>query len=209
MTDLSGRLRAATGYYDGSYPPELITPPTNPPTLTSLNPTSIVVDTPTLVTVTGTNFYSGSRIFASGTQQITHYISPTQLSYEALADQAPGHSTVEVHNGTQISNSIDLQVTVPPAVFEITGCTPNTGPAAGGTSVTITGNLFTSQGAVGTITGIGFGSAANGWFAAANQDLVNDTTITCDTPGMSTGVQDIRFNGQTDEAIGVGLFTAT
>jgi IPT/TIG domain len=108
MSDLLSRLRIATSYYDESLPPEIIEPVQ--PTLTSLNPTSIVMGTPTLVTVTGIEFTHSSKIRSAFTDQITTYISPTQLSFMAEADTV-GHTTIEVANGELISNSIDLNVT--------------------------------------------------------------------------------------------------
>jgi hypothetical protein len=73
-----------------------------------------------------------------------------------------------------ISSSQDSFIAAPlPTVTEVS---PSSGPAAGGTSVTITGTNFTGA------TGVGFGSNA-----ATNVTVVNSTTITATAPA-STGL---------------------
>ncbi len=67
-------------------------------------------------------------------------------------------------------------VAAPPTV---TGLSPSSGPAAGGTSVTITGIGFTGA------TAVDFGTTA-----ATDVVVVNDTTITADSPAGS-GVADV------------------
>ena len=67
-------------------------------------------------------------------------------------------------------------VAAPPTV---TGLSPSSGPAAGGTSVTITGTGFTGA------TAVDFGSTA-----ATDVVVVNDTTITANSPAGS-GVADV------------------
>ena len=67
-------------------------------------------------------------------------------------------------------------VAAPPTV---TGLSPSSGPAAGGTSVTITGTGFTGA------TAVDFGTTA-----ATDVVVVNDTTITADSPAGS-GVADV------------------
>ena len=61
----------------------------------------------------------------------------------------------------------------------VTGLSPSSGPAAGGTSVTITGIGFTGA------TAVNFGTTA-----ATDVVVVNDTTITADSPAGS-GVADV------------------
>ena len=61
----------------------------------------------------------------------------------------------------------------------VTGLSPTSGPAAGGTLVTITGTSFTGA------TAVDFGTTA-----ATNVTVVNDTTITADSPA-GTGTVDV------------------
>lgn len=62
------------------------------------------------------------------------------------------------------------------AVPTLSGVSPDNGPAAGGTAVTLTGTNFTD------VTGVTFGGDA-----ATNVSVVSDTSITCDTPAHAAG----------------------
>lgn len=62
----------------------------------------------------------------------------------------------------------------------ITGIDPNSGPAAGGTAVTITGDHLAGA------TGVTIGGAA-----ATAFDVVNDETITAVTPAGTAGARDV------------------
>src|SRR5262249_43246883 len=61
----------------------------------------------------------------------------------------------------------------------VTGLVPTVGPEAGGTLVTITGTSFTGA------TAVNFGATA-----ATNLNVVNDTTMTADSPA-GTGTVDV------------------
>jgi uncharacterized protein (TIGR03437 family) len=76
------------------------------------------------------------------------------------------------------SNIVLIPVTSPTnaATPTVTSVTPNTGPAAGGTAVTIKGTNFAS-GATATFGGV----------SATNVVVVNNTTITCTTPAGTKG----------------------
>jgi hypothetical protein len=105
---------AIARYYDESVTPDIIAgaPPPVLPTITALTPATMVVNTPTTITVTGTNYDAGSVIYQGSppVAQITTYISATSLSFSAEADQV-GHFSVEVRNGNRRSNSMDCAVT--------------------------------------------------------------------------------------------------
>jgi hypothetical protein len=62
----------------------------------------------------------------------------------------------------------------------VTGVSPNTGPPAGGTAVTITATNFTSP-----------ATATFGGVAATNVIVVNSTTITARTPAHAVGPVDV------------------
>lgn len=62
----------------------------------------------------------------------------------------------------------------------IASISPNSGPAAGGTAVTITGDNFAGA------TGVTIGGAAVTAF-----DVVNDEKITCTTPAGTAGARDV------------------
>lgn len=98
------------GYYDQSYPPWVFTP--GPvPAVTTLAPSSIVVDTPTLVTVTGTGFTPQSKVAVDGVRQSTTFVSATSLTYTAEADEAGAQDVRVVDQFGQVSNAASLTVT--------------------------------------------------------------------------------------------------
>ena len=78
----------------------------------------------------------------------------------------------------------------------ITSVSPNSGPAAGGTTVTITGTNLTGA------TAVMFGSTA-----ATSFSVVNATTITAVTPAGTAGPVNIAVTVSGVTATGAGLFT--
>jgi hypothetical protein len=72
---------------------------------------------------------------------------------------------------------------------------PNTGPTAGGTTVTVTGTGFTN----GT-TSVRFGATA-----AASYSVVNDTTITAASPAHAAGTVDVTVTNATGTSGTSGL----
>jgi len=93
MTDIRG-------YYDQSYPPDILRPPTVPdPSITSLAPNTAVAGSgPVTVTVTGTDFVAGSVIEINQSAVPTTFVSATNLttSYDPLT---VGDKTFTVRNG--------------------------------------------------------------------------------------------------------------
>jgi hypothetical protein len=82
------------------------------PVLTAISPTSVNVGAFSL-TVTGSNFLSGSQVLLAGAPLSTTYVSATQLSATGTA-AAAGIFAVSVSNpnpGQSTSSSINLQVT--------------------------------------------------------------------------------------------------
>ena len=84
-------------------------PPGPAPTLTSLSPDYIHLGAPTTVVVTGTGFSRWSKVWADEAAQNTTYVSPTELTYWAQADQV-GSQTITVHDPNGTSEAIELQV---------------------------------------------------------------------------------------------------
>ena len=141
------------------------------PTVTGLSPTSGPPAGGTLVTITGTSF-TGATAVDFGTTPATNVtvVSDTTIT----ADSPAGTGTVDVTVTTPADvghvarRSVHLHVAAAPTV---TGLSPTSGPAAGGTLVTITGTSFTGA------TAVDFGTTP-----ATNVTVVNDTTITADSP---------------------------
>lgn len=80
----------------------------------------------------------------------------------------------------------------------VTGIAPNSGPAAGGTAVTITGTQMTG------VTGVTFGGVA-----ATAVVVVNDTTVTAVTPAHAIGAVDVVTTDADGSFTSVAGFTYT
>ena len=89
--------------------------------------------------------------------------------------------------------TITVTVVPPPTV---TAISPNAGPTAGGTAVTITGTNFTGA------TSVTIGGAAT-----TSVVVVNATTITATTPAGTAGAQDVVVTTPAGNGTGTGLFT--
>ncbi len=117
-----------------------------PPTVTGLSATTGPTGGGTVVTVTGTNFTPASKVtFGTTTAAVTY------LSQQALTVTAPkGSGTLDVRvttaGGTSGTSAADKFFfgTAP----SVTKLSPSSGPASGGTTVTITGSNLTGTTAV-------------------------------------------------------------
>jgi hypothetical protein len=145
-----------------------------PPTVSSVSPNNGSLAGGTVVTITGTSFAAGATVtFGSTAAANVVVVNATTLTATTPAGSA-GAVTVTVTVSGQSGNLAGgFTYVVTPTV---SGVSPNSGPPAGGTAVTITGTNF-AAGA--TVT---FGSAA-----ATNVAVVNATTLTATTPLGNTG----------------------
>jgi hypothetical protein len=123
------------------------------PRIAALKPTSGPERGGTSVTITGTNLGSATSV-EFGSTDATSFTVNADNSITAISP--PGSGTVDVAvttpNGTSPTSAADqfsYIVEPPPAISKIK---PNKGPAAGGTTVTITGSGFTEA------TSVQFGS---------------------------------------------------
>jgi hypothetical protein len=99
------------------------------------------------------------------------------------------------------------QPPVTPTAPTVTGVTPNSGPAAGGTAVTISGTGFNTFGAY----DVAFYDASDNYFDTTDFVVVHDNTITVstaavDTPGTYSLV--VTFNAADNISL-VNCFTYT
>ena len=148
------------------------------PVVTGVSPTSGPAAGGTLATITGTGF-SGATVVDFGTAAATGLtvVNSTTITADSPAGSGVVDVTVTTPGGQSATSAADhFTYVVAPVV---TGVSPTSGPAAGGTFVTITGTGFSGAAVV------DFGTAA-----AANVTVVNSTTITADSPAGS-GVVDV------------------
>jgi len=96
------------------------------PVISSLSPSTAIAGGPTFsLTVTGTNFTSGSTVNWNGASRGTSFTSATQLIAVILATDiaSVGSNTVTVSTGSNKSNSLPFAVTAEPPV--VASLSPN------------------------------------------------------------------------------------
>ncbi len=146
--------------------------------VSSIDPDSGPTAGGTAVTISGTGFEAGAVVTIGG----------VGASEVVVVDD----STITAVSGTHAAGTVDVEVTSPGgdvatlaggftffAPPSVTGIDPNTGPAAGGTTVTITGADFVA-GATVTIGG-----------EAAVAEVLDSTTIVATAPPLGGGVRPI------------------
>src|SRR5579863_6117100 len=112
-----------------------------PPTVTNVNPDTGPSAGGISVTITGTNFSGATVVRFGGTAASSFTVnSATQIAATSPAGTGTVDVTVTTSGGTSAASGADQfsYVSAP----TVTNVSPNTGPPAGGTSVTITGTNF-------------------------------------------------------------------
>jgi hypothetical protein len=143
------------------------------PTVTGLSPNSGPAAGGTSVTITGTNF-SGVTAVKFGTSNATSYtvVSTTQITAVSPAGSGTVYVTVAAAGGTSGAVAASqFTYTGGGTGPAVTAINPASGPAAGGTTVTITGANFTGA------TAVRFGSTN-----APSFTVVSATQITAVSP---------------------------
>jgi len=168
------------------------------PTTTGITPNHGPVAGGTTVTITGTNFTAGSTVSVDGGPAITPAtIAPDGLS---LTFVTPAHAagpvpvTVTSSTGTSAPQTFTYD-----ALPTATGLTPNNGPTAGGTSVTVTGTGFTPDARVSVDGGapiVPTSIAANGQSLVFTTPAhaVGPVPVTVTTAGGTTAPQTFTYN---------------
>jgi IPT/TIG domain-containing protein/fibronectin type III domain protein/thrombospondin type 3 repeat protein len=168
------------------------------PTVTSVSPSSGPTAGGTAVTLAGTNFVSGATVRIGGTAATgVTFVSATQLRATTPAGSAGGQS-VQVTNpdGQSATRASAFTYTAPTPGPSLTSVSPASGPAAGGTAVTLTGTNFVA----GTTVTIGGNVATNVVVASA-------TRITAVTPAGTAGARDVRVAASAGSSTLAGGFT--
>lgn len=147
------------------------------PTVTGISPTEGPAAGNTTVTVTGANFTGATGVFFGSVAASSFTVdSDTQITAVSPAASLSGATdiTITTPRGTSPTGSTDqfnYITATPPSVTDIN---PTSGPATGGTAVTITGTAFTG------FTDVGFGQAS-----AASVTFDSDTQLTAISPSGS------------------------
>jgi hypothetical protein len=154
------------------------------PTVASLQPAAGTVDGGTVVTVTGTGLTGSTGVaFGDATGTALEVVSDTELRVTSPAHAAaPVDLVVQHPNGASAPTVFTyednpVEPVTPPVVESLT---PDHGPAAGGTVVTVTGSGF--EGA----TGATFGGTPGTGFTVSS-----DTQLSVVTPAHAAGVVEL------------------
>ena len=121
--------------------------------------------------------------------------SGVQLDYFEIQWYFDGIGGFTASDQDFVSFSV-TSMTAPATAPTVTAISPNSGPAAGGTSVSITGTNLS-----------GATSVTIGGTAATGVTVVNSTTITATTPAGSAGTADVAVTTPGGTGTGTGLFT--
>jgi hypothetical protein len=169
-----GRLGAARGQVLANTTVQLQLPAVN-----SIEPTTGPAAGGTTVTVTGVRFTGATAVMFGPVAATTiTVVSDTQLTAVSPSQDAAGQNAVDV----TVTTSAGSSLTTPADLFtysseppSVSGINPTSGPAAGGTSVTVTGTGFTG------VSGVNFGSSS------VNFNFVSDTQIVATSPPGENG----------------------
>ncbi len=170
------------------------------PSVTGLRPASGPGAGGTRVTVTGTGLEQASAVRFGSTPALRFTANAAGTSITATAP--PGSGTVDVTvttpGGTSTATSADQYRYLGPSV---TSVAPTTGPAAGGTRVTIRGTDLNGA------TAVSFGPAPAGSFTVS----AAGTSITALAPAGTDGTVDVEVTtpGGTSAVVAADQFTYT
>ena len=165
-----------------------------PPTLTTVSPSVGPLAGGTAVTITGTNFAAPAQVTFNGVAATNVVVvSATTITCQTPAGSAGQVPVAITVNG--VTRTLANAFTYQPAPV-LAGLTPNSGPQAGGTSVTIFGANFVA-GAIVTFGGN----------AAANVVIVSPNSLTCVTPPGAAGTVAVSVNVNGSAATLSNVFT--
>jgi hypothetical protein len=148
------------------------------PTVTRVNPTSGPASGGTSVTITGTNLTGATAVKFGSTAATITTDTATSITATAPAGTGTVDVTVKTTGGTSATNATDQYTYVPLAT--VTNVSPTSGPALGGTTVTITGTNFNIGGST-----VKFGATG------ATGTTVNSATKITATSPPGAGIVDV------------------
>ncbi len=174
------RVLASNAGGEGEGQDETFTTLPNAPVVTQVKPDAGLQAGGTPVTITGSNL-AGAAAVAFGNSSVSASCTETECTATSPAGTSTVNVTVTTTGGTSATSAADEFIYVPPGPAPtIKKLSPKKGPAAGGTTVTITG-----AGLLGT-TEVQFGSTA-----ASDVKVLSATSITAVSPAGTTGAVNV------------------
>ncbi|HTX26183.1 MAG TPA: IPT/TIG domain-containing protein [Streptosporangiaceae bacterium] len=188
VTTPGGSAGAGKFNYQAASPP----PPARP-TVTGVSPASGPTSGGTSVTIDGTNLSGATGVSFGGSGGSITADSGSRITATSPAGSGTVNVTVTTKGGTSATTSADKFTYTTPAPT-ISLVSPKSGPAGGGTSVTITGQNLSGA------TSVSFGGSA-GSITADNSTVITVTSpagsgtvnITVTTPGGSVGAGQFTY----------------
>jgi len=164
----------------------------NPPTVTGVTPDAALESGGTSVTISGSGFAEATAV-EFGSTSATHFTinSPTSITATAPAESS-GSVQVTVANagGTSALSAGDQFTYVAPGhAPAIAKLSAKKGPAAGGSTLTITGTSFVG------VTGVEFGAVS-----AASFTVNSATSITVESPAETSGTVEVMITTPNGES---------
>jgi len=181
---------ATAGKFTYNAPPP---PPPARPVVSGVRPNSGPTGGGTSVTISGSNLSGATGVSFGGKAGSITADSSTAITATSPSGSGTVDITVTTKGGTSGTSSADRFTYTTPAPT-VSVVSPRSGPAAGGTSVTITGENLSGA------TGVSFGST-NGSITADSSTVITVTTpagsgtvnITVTTPGGSVGAGQFTY----------------
>ncbi len=165
-----------------------------PPVPVSILPTSGPASGGTTVTINGSGFQAGATVNLEGTPATVTSVTATTIKF-VTPPGVPGPVDVNVVNPDTQSGTLADAFTYTSTGPAISSVSPNTGPTAGGTAITIAGSGF-AAGATVTLGGV-----------AATVSNVTATSISAVTPPNPAGAVDVVVTSNNQTATLTNGFT--
>jgi hypothetical protein len=197
---LGGSQVVVASYYFGMVTPVAnVTPisPPNAPTFGSINPNYGPIAGGQNVTITGTNFVSGITVTIGGKAVTNLLVSSTTTLTATTPSNSAGAATVAITTGFGSASGINAYVYLNAPTFG--SISPNSGPTAGGQTVTITGTNFVIGGTTVTIGGN----------ATTSVSVSGSTSLTAVTPSGTAGAANVVVTTNGGSATGTNAYTYT
>lgn len=170
-SDSTNILTATTG---ATYSLKLLAP-----TISSLSPITGSVAGGTVVAISGTNFVSGATVTVGGAPASNvSFVNSTAITASLPAKAAGTYDVAVINPDRQVASKIAGYTYVASAGPTITSVAPNSGPAAGGTRVTVVGAHFLNNPSL----QISFDNSL-----ATSPTVLSDTQISVMTPAHAAG----------------------
>ncbi len=163
------------------------------PTLGSVSPGSGPLTGGTAITLTGTSFFAGATVAVGGAAATSSTVVSSTTATAGTPAGAIGPAAVRITNPdgqfAEIASGFNYLGPAP----TLTTISPNSGPPAGGTAITLTGSNF-AGGATVTVGGGG----------ATTVTVASSTTITCATPAAAVGTATVTVTNPDGQSASLG-----